>query len=284
MKNILVLSDFSANAMHAAQTATMLAKRLHTNILLFNASIARPSYAGGPTFVEEVFFVEDDNCNRLKDLAWQIENSIDQDEMNWKPSVHHEVRLSTLSSGIKDISAEKNVEMIVMGAREGSSIDHFLIGSDTFSVIDYVDRPVLVMPYDIDMNGLKKVVFATNFTERDIKAIRYLAKLGSVFNFHLEIVHVGLLAQNDLTEELRQTEFMKHIHRFRYPNINVQQIRGKDVVNRLSRFCDESATDLLAFTHYNDSFFSKVFRHSTARKALKKQKVPMLIFPSEFEA
>ena len=283
MKNILVLSDFSANAIHAAHIGAMIAKRLHANILLFNASMAKPAYAGGPTLVEEVFFVDEDNCNRLKYLSCQIADSIQKDGNNWKPSVHQEIRLSTLSSGIKSLSKEKNIEMIVMGAREGSSIDHFLAGSDTFSVIDHANRPVLVIPYDIDVNDLKKVVFATNFAEQDIEAIRYLVKLGSIFNFHLEIVHVDLPADTDLTKELRKTEFMKYIHKLHYPAINIQEIHGKDVINRLSRLCDESGADLLAFTHYHDSIFSKVFRQSTTRKALEKQKIPMLIFPSEFE-
>lgn len=283
MKNILVLSDFSANSRHAAQAAVMIAKHLHANIWLFNAAIAKPAYAGGPTFVEEVFFIEED-CNRLKDVARQIEDSIEKDEKNWKPSVHQEVRLSTLSSGIKNISAEKTVEMIVMGAREGSSMDHFLAGSDTFSVIDHADRPVLVIPNGTDINDLKKVVFATNFAEHDIRAINYLLKLSSVFQFHLEIVHIDLPNGNDLTRELRKIEFMNHLHRRHDSAIIIQEIDGKDIVNRLSRFCRESTTDMLAFTHYNDSFFSKIFRRSTSRRALEKQTVPMLIFPSAFEA
>lgn len=284
MKNVLILTDFSANATHASQTGVMLAKRLHANILLFNASMAKPAYAGGPTFVEEVFYVEEDNCGRLKGLACQISDSLQEDETNWKPSVHHEVRLNRLSSGIKSITKEKTIEMIVMGAREGSAIDHFLAGSDTFSVIDHANRPVLVIPDDVDMSDLKKVVFATDFTEQDIEAVRYLVKWGGIFNFHLEIVHVDLLADDDLTKGLRKKEFMKHIQRFRYPDITVQQIHGKDVVNRLSRLCDELGADLLAFPHYHDSFFSKIFRQSITRKALEKQKIPTLVFPSEFEA
>lgn len=284
MKNILILTDFSANATHASQTGIMLAKRLHGNILLLNASMAKPAYAGGPTFLEEVFYIEEDNCNRLKGLACQINDSLQKDETNWKPSVHHEVRLSTLPLSIKSISKEKTIEMIVMGARVGSAIDHFLAGSDTFSVIDHADRPVLIIPDDVDIPDFKKVVFATDFTEQDIKAVRYLIKLGAVFNLHLEILHVDLLSNDDVTKELRKTEFIKHIQRLRYPDINVQEIRGKDVVNRLSRLCNESGSDLLAFTHYHDSFFSKIFRQSITRKALERQKSPMLIFPSEFEA
>ncbi|MBV8389272.1 MAG: universal stress protein [Mucilaginibacter sp.] len=283
MKNILILTDFSANAMHAAQTGVMVAKRLHANILLFNAAEAKPAYAGGRTFPEEVFFLEEDTCDRLKALSHQIAVSIEKDEMDWKPSVNHEVRLSTLSSGIKSLSKEKTIELIVMGAGEGSPMDHFWAGSDTLSVLDHANRPVLVIPYGVDMNDLKNVVFATNFEEQDIEAIRYLAKWGSIFNFHLEIIHVDLISNTDLTKELRKKEFMKHLHRLHYPNISVQEIYGKDIINRLSRLCDESGVDLLAFAHYKDSFFSRVFRQGTTRKALGQQKMPMLIFPSNFE-
>ena len=72
MKNILVLTDFSANAAHAAHTGTMLARHLDANVLLFNANVTQPVvpvYAGGPTVFDEVNFMEKENTSLLQNLA-----------------------------------------------------------------------------------------------------------------------------------------------------------------------------------------------------------------------
>jgi nucleotide-binding universal stress UspA family protein len=285
MKTILILTDFSKNATHAALAGVRLAKNLHANIFLFHSNTNQaltPIYAGGPTVVDEVNLMEDENREKLKVLADLLQPFIEEGEGAWKPSLHYNEGLGELSYQLRNILATKDVEIIVMGAREGSRLDHFLTGSETFSVIDHVNKPVLVVPHNIYLDNLKRVIFATDFAEDDVKAIRYLAGLGLVFNYHIEIVHVNSYGDDDITKELRKLEFMKHIERLRYAHINIQELHGKDLVNRLNRLCGETKTDLLAFTHHRDSFFARLFHRSIAREALEKQKVPMLIFPTKF--
>jgi nucleotide-binding universal stress UspA family protein len=285
MKNILILTDFSLNAMHAAQTGTMLAKQLHANILLFNSNTTQPVtsvYASGPTVIDEFNFMEEENNAKLMKLADSLKPFVEDVDGPWKPSINIEEGLGALAYQVRNITEAKDIELIVMGAREGSRMDHFLTGSETFSVIDHVSRPVLVIPYDTKLNNLRKVVFATDFKDSDIPAIQYLVKLGIIFNYHLEVVHINSLGDDDITKELRKSEFMKHVHKLRYPNMDVKEIHGEDITTRLNRLCEETGSGLLAFTHYRNSFLSRLFHQSTTRKALEKQKVPMLIFPAKF--
>lgn len=285
MKTILILTDFSKNAAHAAFAGAKLAKKLHANILLLHSNTSQapsPIYAGGFTVVDEVNFLEKENLQKLKDLANSLEPVLDSGESTWKPFVHYEENIGPLAYQVRNIIATKDIEIIVMGAREGSRLDHFFTGGETFSVIDKVSRPVIILPQNIYLDDLKRVVFATDFAEDDIKAIRYLAGLGLIFNYQIEIVHVNSYGDDDITKELRKMEFMKHIQRLRYPHLNIEELNSKDVVSRLNRLCEETKTDLLAFTHYHDSFFARLLHHSTAREALENQKVPMLIFPAKF--
>jgi len=285
MKTILILTDFSENATHAALAGIRLAKNLHANILLFHSNTTQavtPIYAGGPTVFDEVNLMENENRAKLKELADLLQPFIEEGESSWKPSMNVEEGLGALSYHVRNIITTKDIEIIVMGAREGSRLDHFLTGSETFTVIDHVSKPVLIIPHHTYLDSLKRVVFATDFAESDVKAIRYLTGLGLVFNYHIEIVHIDPFNDDDMTREIRKLSFMKHIERLRYPHINIQELHGKDVVNRLNRLCDDTKTDLLALTHYRDSFFSRLFHQSTAREALENQKVPILIFPAKF--
>jgi len=285
MKNILVLTDFSANAAHAALTGTMLARHLNANVLLFNANVTQPVvpvYAGGPTVFDEVNFMEEENTGQLKKLAESLKPFLNENGADKPNNVYFEEGLGDLAFQVKNIIENKNIEMVVMGSREGSRVDHFLTGSDTFSVIDYVARPVLIVPYNADLKSIKKVIFATNFADTDAKAISYLIRLGEIFNFHIEIVHINVLGDDDITKDLKKKDFLKHIVHLPHQHLVVTEIYGKDIVDRINNLCNDPACEIIAFSHYKDSFFSRLLAPSTTRKALEKQKAPLMIFPSAF--
>lgn len=285
MKTILILTDFTENAAHAALSGVMLSKQMHANILLFNSSTVHavaPVYAGGPTVIDEINLMEDENKETLQKLADSLKPLLAQPGTDWQPAVHYEEGLGALGYQVKRVIGEKNIEMVVMGAREGSGMDHFFSGSETFAVIDHSSRPVLIVPENAELDHIRKVVFATDFAETDIKAIQYLIKLGELFNYRLEVVHINLLGEDDITHKLRKTEFMSQFHRLKFANPEVKEVYGKDVADRLNKLCEESDADLLAFTHYKNSWFSKLFGRSATKKALTKQKLPALVFPPKF--
>lgn len=73
MKTILMLTDFSENANHAAKTAAKLTKSLRSDILLYNTYYDHPilpTYAGGPWVVEEFVFRKEERpwCFCLRHL------------------------------------------------------------------------------------------------------------------------------------------------------------------------------------------------------------------------
>jgi len=286
MKTILILSDFSENSVHAALSGVMLSKQLHANILLFNTNVSQPAmpqYAGGPTVMDEFNFLEKESKESLEKISASLAPLLAQSGSDWKPSIDTLTGIGSLASQVKEIIHEKDIELIVMGSRSGNAIDHILLGSETFAVIDRSTRPLLVVPLNSGLDRLRRVVFATNFKDADIKAIHYLTGLGHVFNFELDIVHVNVLGDDDITKGLREIEFMKHVNRQKYPHIVVEEIKGKNINERLNKLCEESNTDLLAFTHYKDSFFSRLFSHSNTRRALDAQKLPVMIFPADIE-
>ena len=286
MKTILILSDFTENSAHAALAGVMLSKHLHANMLLFNSNVSQPlvpQYAGGPTVMDELNFFGKESNESLHKMADSLSPLLGQPGSDWKPSIHTLTGRGDLAYQVARIIEQKDIEIVVMGARAGSGTDHLLSGSETYAVIDHSSRPVLIVPLNSGLDHLRRVVFATNFEQADTRAIHYLIGLGHVFNFALEIVHVDLLGDSDITKGLREAEFMKHVHKQKYPHINFLQIRGKDVSERLNALCEQAGADLLSFTHYKDSFFSRLFSRSASREALTAQKLPLLVFPAKME-
>jgi nucleotide-binding universal stress UspA family protein len=287
MKTILILTDFTENAAHAALSGLMLGEKLHANLLLFNVNLTQPvipQYAGGPTVIDDFSFWEKESKELLHKLSGSLESLIVQtDPQLYKPAIHIECGEGNVGVMVNEMAKQKDIELVVMGARAGTTMDHILTGSETISVIDHAIRPVLVVPLNAGLSKLNKVVFATDYSERDINGIHYLVKLGKLFNFHLEIVHVNLFDEKDILKMEKEGMFLKQVNKLKYPHISFKEINGKDVTHRLNTLCDETGADLLSIMHYKNSFLKRIFKHSTTHRALTDQKIPLLIFPSGLE-
>ena len=241
-----------------------------------------PLYIGGPTVIEDLSIWENESRKSLLQLSESLEPFVvHMDPHQRKPSIHMQCGQGNVAGAIEEVIGQKDIELIVMGARAGSTIDHIFAGSETIAVIDKSTKPVLVVPLNTDVNKLNKIVFATDYNEADIKGIHYLVKLGKLFNSHLEIVHVNLYHDSDIMRLEKEEIFLKQIKRLKYPNISFREIGGKEVTHRLNTLCQETGADVLAVMHYKNSFIKRLFTHSTTQRAITNQKVPLLIFPGE---
>jgi nucleotide-binding universal stress UspA family protein len=285
MKTILILTDFTENAAHAALSGVRLSEKLHTNILLLNVNISHPvmpQYIGGPTVIEDLNFWIEESKIRLQKLSGSLEPLVvHTDPTQRKPTIHIQCGQGNVAMAIEEVMGQNDIELVVMGARAGSTIDHIFAGSETMAVIDKSTKPVLVVPLNTDLNNLNKIVFATDYNEADIKGIHYLVKLGKLFNSHLEIVHVNIYHDKDIMRLEKEEIFLKQIKRLKYANISFREISGKEVTHRLITLCQETGADMLAVMHYKNSFIKRIFTHSTTQRALTGQKIPLLIFPRE---
>jgi nucleotide-binding universal stress UspA family protein len=285
MKKILVLTDFSKNSIHAAQLATVLAGKMHKNVLIYNSYVIVPvvsSYAGGP-WVADYNYLDSEREESLRQLKDELRPFIKKANGGQQISIEACSGEGALSVCVENLIDQHDIELIVMGSSSKKSIDHFLNGRDTFSVVKQSTRPVLIIPPEADLQKLKKVIFATDFNHLDIFAARYLILLARIFNYHLEVVHVSPLKGSEEAKGQREIEFVNALERFKYPNISYRSVKGKDVLSQLYDLVNQSGADLLSLVHYEHSFITDLFRSSTTKKALDNQKIPMMIFSSKME-
>lgn len=287
MKTILVLTDLSANALPAAKAACMLSGTMNTNLVLLNTCADIPLQAGysdmpgGPWLVDDFMEWDKERKADLQKYASSLEPYIAKlDPSKRKPSLHCEYADGTLADNIVALTQTKDIELIAMGTPHSSRLDHFLTGSDTAAVINNVSRPVLVVPAGYELKHIKRVVFATDYNDADIKALHYLVKMGRLFNFHLEVVHVSIPGEDKTPAADKEKVFLS-LQQIKYDRISYKEIGGKDAVKRLNTYCKETGADLLAMVHYHDSFFARIFKHSNSKQALAHNELPLLIFPAK---
>lgn len=282
MKKILVLTDFSDNARKAAEAAVALAGKLHANIILFNTYVSEPvmsEYGGAPWPVDQLMWA-DEGKEKLKFLKEDLLELISQlSPGDHHPSIDARHDLGSLGSQVKNLLQQEQVELIIMGARTGKAWEHLLMGSDTSAVIEHTNRPVLLHPESRPLEKLKKITLATDFDQADQRAVHYLTRIGRLFGFSIDIVHVSLWGEKPVSDSLK-TAFKHQVAKYNFPDINYQEVGGKDLVNRLSRLCAANGSDLLVLVHDRHNWLNRLLKQNQAQALLDDQQLPVLIVPA----
>jgi nucleotide-binding universal stress UspA family protein len=283
VRKILVLTNFTDVANHAATVAVPFCAQLYSNIILLNTFFSQPVLAGfgnSPCVIEEMLW-ENESHKKLTFLKEDLEELI-----TTLPADHHHPSIDcryeegSLRYQLDFYKTKKDIEFIIMGARAGSTMEHLLIGSDTSVVLNRANRPVIIIPEGTDLGRFKKVTLACDFNESDLDAVHYLVQLGRIFHFQLEIVYVSLWEHNNEQNMERKGSFITQVARFGYPGIAYRTIVGKELINRLNRLCKENKTDLLVLVHDRFSLLNRIFKSTNANELLKQQQVPVMIIPS----
>jgi len=284
MKNILVLTDFSENASAAAEAGLLLAGKMHADILLYNTYInyqTITSYGGGGWSPGEYSKRKSQSRKGLNALTEGLESLsallAPEDRV---PAIYIQSDDEDLGMDVAEIIHRKNVEMVVMGARSDTK-DDIMYGADTNAAIEYSTCPILITPAGTNLRKLHKIVFATDFGKSDMKAIHYLARLGKLLHYKIEVVHVSNQTRN--TPYVKEEAFQWQLDDLNYPGLQYHQINGKNVIHRLNMLVTETPGTLLAMVHAQNSFLVRLFEHSMVKAALVNQKTPLLIFPSKMQ-
>ncbi len=173
---------------------------------------------------------------------------------------------------------QNNSRLIVMGTGGSAGLS---MGSVTADVIYNAKLPVLVIPEEspekelIDFN---RVVYATNFDEKDFVAIDKLMGIMSPFAIRVYCVHVGKKNYSEWDEA--RLEGMKEVLKKKYAkkDFDCRLIVGDDLPEALDQFIEKEQIDIISLTTHRRNLVSRLFNPSVARKMVFHSRTPLLVF------
>jgi nucleotide-binding universal stress UspA family protein len=193
MKNLLVATDFSENATHAAEYGYQIAAQLKTNIILSNAFFVPVEIPQSDVSVWPPYDYEEllDDCKaNLKRLAESIEKDVSHTE--FKPQITYSSDIGTILEIVKKKTAMENIGFIVMGTHGSSPWNGLLFGNHSRKMIDNTPCPLLLVPPKSVIAPVKKIAFATDFEElqKDTEAIYGSVPILHALGAQLVITHI----------------------------------------------------------------------------------------------
>jgi len=285
MKTLLISTDFSAVATHAAEYGYNLAKQIKADIVLCNAVTvpAEVPQAGVVVWpMEEYNVLMEDSGNELKKLKDQLENY--KTENNFEPAITYVNETGVLSDILKVTIADHNVDMVIMGTHSASGFNHFFFGDHSRNMIDHAKKPLLLVPPTAKISAIKKIAFATDLKqpEKDLESIYKLILLARQLGAEILLTHV-------FDEEFQPTELQEWSKQYLvdlsnkadYPHIYYRLIRNSNTEHGLEWLCEHGQVDLLCMVHRHHGFFDNMFNGSHTKRMADHLRIPLLVLPEQ---
>ena len=167
LKTLLVPTDFSPKAENALRLAAEMAVRHEAKLILLH--VVHTYYLvdrGGKQIIgsETVQSSVEMARQRLEEIKTSLQQNF---------NVEMEIRLSTQSliDSINELIVEDDVDLVVLGTSGRQDVKSFILGSNSYNVLQYANCSVLLVPETFTKSHFKKILFPVRVeNELDQKA------------------------------------------------------------------------------------------------------------------
>ena len=183
MKNILVPTDFSANADRALDFAVKIAQKLNAKIIIVHACDLLEL-----TFKDRVELKKEYNQNIIKEAKEKL--LLYKDNIMKSENIMIQTKLyeGTITETILYAAKEQKADLIIMGTLGSTGLKEKILGSQTSAVIGKSAIPVLAVPLMSEWKEPEKICLAlNNFKEATTDVIQPALSLVNSFNAELQI-------------------------------------------------------------------------------------------------
>jgi hypothetical protein len=176
-------------------------------------------------------------------------------------------------------SSEHKAELIIMGTLGANKLSKMIFGSNAESIIEKSECPVLAIPSGCSYRPPKRILFATNFSFKDLEGLKKLALIAQAFNSEIILGHIDVSIDEENDESISMENFMKEVVAVTsYPKISYEIVSDHNVSMGLDKIIEESAIDLFALSTHKRTWFEKIYNPSLTKKISSYTYIPLLAF------
>lgn len=249
---ILIATDYSAGALHAALVGMELALQTNSRVLLVHAYKVQ-SRAG--MFISIEGYIKEAAEEDMADFLGKIPDKYiaTVEDTRIIQGFPEEV--------IRGLEAHEQIELVIMGTQGDSAIREIFMGKTATSLVHKVKCPLLAVPRDADVDLPAGLIMAWDGATLDRQSGELLIDLADKMKAELQVVHVHTNPKNKVDEETAGY--------FQRRNIPVHYIPGEgDIKDELDAYLQERPNTWLALIKRDRGFFEPLFHDSIVRREL----------------
>ncbi|MFT2008445.1 universal stress protein [Pontibacter sp. 13R65] len=167
--------------------------------------------------------------------------------------------------------------LVIMGTKGHKDLSRSLFGTITTKVLGELKVPLLTVPQEYNGSPIRKVLYATDFDNTDVTAIKTVLELLAPFQASAYCVHISSDDQEHDREKLQklQEQLRENISA---GNIQFVLLEGDDIAKTLHDFVRQEKINLLALTNRERNLLDSILHPSLAKKMVLTAEVPLLVF------
>jgi len=274
-KRILIPTDFSKNALNATRYALDLYAKLNCEFYFLNV-FRLDSYTTGTLIIPEPGSAQYEAAKAESEEGFlKLLDILELHHDNQKHTYHPISTFNFLSEAIKQVIADKDIDLVVMGTKGASGSRGVIFGSNTVNTMEKVTEcPVLAVPEDVRFAALKEIVFPTNYKSTfKRKKLNYLIEINKMHETSLRILYVN--KKWELTEpQENNKQLLADI--FEGVDHSFHTLSEKDVAKGITSFVESRDSDMIAFINRKHFFFGSVFSKPLVKEIGYNATVPIL--------
>lgn len=277
MKTIIVPVDFSEYSEYALNAAAILAKKHDSDIIMLHMLELSTVHAYGEEtqkeHVEKELFY-------TKLAERKFDEFLSKDYLKGI-SVTPIIRNFKVFSELGEVAEQNHADLIVMGSKGSSGLTEFFIGSNTEKVVRHSEIPVLVIKNKPVNWDIKKIVFATDFSEESTPSFIAAMALLDSLKAEVQILYVNVPGEGfRASDEMEWTvETFLEQAEGNLDRINsVHYIADKSAEKGILKYAKKVNADVVAVTTHGRKGLARFFEGSISEDLVNHAKFAILTF------
>ncbi|MEJ1222857.1 universal stress protein [Sediminicola sp. 1XM1-17] len=276
MKTILYATDYSPNSVAALLYTHSICYKLKAKMIVLHVFDEPMSLA---TKVSLAYLKKEQELyevHKMKLEAFCYEHLKDSPVVTNRQVMAVENRSST--AGIIAAVVSENVDLVVVGTKGGSALKQFILGSTAVGLIKKAPCTVLTVPENTVPAPLHTLVYATDFEDADIFAIRQLVNIAAPFGATIKMVHITPKAEY---AEDRQVAWLKKMleQKVNYKPMAFERILSDDIQEELNNYLNITEVSILCMLERDDGSLMRKLMHKDLVLAMESYlTIPLMCF------
>lgn len=276
---ILVPIDFSENSLAALDYAVAIAAKTSAEITLYHGfyvmtevqfATIDPSYLNLQIDNQELYWTE-----RLEGLKEKLGDKTYAD--GTPLSVKVLVKMGLVADDVGEMVRRGEYQLVVMGTKGASGLERIVLGSIAGAVAEQVECPIVIIPQKVVYNGLRNIVYATDFDKADTEVIDGLLEFGELFDSKLTCLHIST-NQAKVADDQASLESLKE----KYWHVSGARIEfvlqtADSPTDGIRMYVNNHKPDMLVVLNQRRSFIERLFEPSVSKEFAYTSKIPLMI-------
>ncbi|MGN6295001.1 MAG: universal stress protein [Chitinophagaceae bacterium] len=271
MKTLIVCTDFSEPALHAAEYACMLTREypfeyitlLHAHPLMVHTT-ALPIADYDPDAPDKAAM------EQLNQLREQLQPLVGK-----KVLIRMRTENISVEENIDRVFREENADLVVVASSLKSKLEGLVIGSNAANISRNSMLPVLIIPEKARIQPIRNILFAYDLKSiSQPSSVKTLKEILDFFNAPLSVLNVDHKDKHftpDTPQAVQQLHAILDGYKPGYAYIDRQHI-----AEGILEYAYKNGTSLIITMPRTHNFFERLFKKSETSKLIHESEIPLL--------